>query len=107
LAVSHIAAVAIAVLLFFSLDLLVHALAQPLSDAVDFLVTAIAIGGLPYHSPTPSFTDRIALIVTLFGLFEACINLAAAWLLSRWVYGVGPIASLKRYGPEFARRNRV
>ncbi|MFZ0335272.1 MAG: hypothetical protein WAN10_00175 [Candidatus Acidiferrales bacterium] len=107
LEMSHVAAVAVAVLLFSFLNSLIRALSLPLSDAADFLVTAMAIGGWPYHAPEPPFSDRITLIATLFGLFAACISLAAAWLLSRWVYGVGPVASLKGYGVEFVRRNRV
>ena len=50
---SHIAAVTIAVLLLWSLDGAFQALWIPVSRAVGFLLTAVAILDIPYFSPTP------------------------------------------------------
>jgi hypothetical protein len=107
LVASHISAIAVAVLLFLSLEYAVRALAQPLPSVVGFLATAIAIGGKPYISQRLSIADQFGLIPALFYLFWAVANLVAAWLLSRWMYGTGPFASLKGYGPVLARRNHV
>lgn len=107
LAASHIAAVAIAVLIFFSLNAFVHALIAPLSALFDFLITAIAIGGEPYVSSSSSALDPFIMVPALFYLFSAVMLFGAAWLLSRWVYGVGPFACLKRYRPILTRRTHV
>ena len=104
LANSHIPAVAIAVLLLWSLNSGIQALESPLLRAAGFLFTAVAILDIPYVSSTFTSADRFMLTTTLSFLSYAFINLAAAWLLSRWVYGVGPLCSLKSYRTRLARR---
>jgi hypothetical protein len=107
LADSHISAVAIAVLLLWSLDSGFRALWSPLARAANFLFTAVAILDIPYFSPTLNSEDREMLIFTLFYLFSAFVSFAAAWLLSRWVYGVGPLCSLSKCRTRISRRNHV
>jgi F0F1-type ATP synthase assembly protein I len=107
LAESHISAVAIVVLLLWSLDSTVKALWGPLSAAARFLFTVVAILDIPYHSPALARVDRLMWIATGFNLFNASMSLAAAWLLSRWAYGVGPLRSLSKYRANTARRNHV
>lgn len=107
LATSHISAIAIAVLLFFFFEFLVRGLWAPLSAATIFLATAIAIHGMPYVSKRPTLYEEIQSTVTVLFLFEAVVSLVAAWLFSRWIYGAGPFASLKRRYPELTRRNNV
>jgi hypothetical protein len=104
---SHISAVALVVLLFWSLESIYHALWDPLFRAASFLITALAILDIPYFSSSPALTDRRMLIITFLNLFYAFLNLAAAWLLSRWVYGMGPLHSLSKYHARLARRNHV
>lgn len=107
LADSHVSAVAIAVLLLWSLEWGFQALWDPLFRAVSFLITAVAILDIPYFSRTLSPVDRLTLITTFFYLFSALISFAAACLLSRWVYGVGPLRSLSTYRTRLRRRNHV
>lgn len=107
LVAAHISAVAVAVLVFLSLEFAVRALAQPLPSAVGFLATAIAVRGMPYISHRISLANQFMLIPALLDLFWAAVNLAAAWLLSRWAHGASPLAYLKRYGPLLARRKHV
>ena len=90
----HIAAVTIAVLVLYSLDGAFRALWIPVSRAIGFLFTAIAILDIPYLSPTLTVADRMMLISAIDSLYSAIVSLSAAWLLSRWVYGVGPIRAL-------------
>lgn len=104
---SHIAAVAIAVLLLWSLDGIFHALSGPVFRAIGFLLTAAAIRGIPYYSPTPTLEDRIMLVVTSAYLGSAVVSFSAAWLLSRWVYGAGPFHSLTRYSKNPIGRKHV
>ncbi len=104
LVASHVAAVAVAVLIFFSLNAFVRALVVPLSAIFDFLATAILIGGKPYVSSRLSAADELMLVPALFYLFTAAMSFFSAWLLSRWVYGVGSFACLERYRPILARR---
>jgi len=104
---SRVSAIAVAILLFFFFDFLVRALLGPLSDSIMFLVTAIAIRGVPYIPKRLGLYDQIQLVGTAFILFEAAASLAAAWLLSRWVYGVGAFACLKRSYPQLTRRDHV
>jgi len=105
LADSHISAVAIAVLLLWSLDAGFRALWGPLFRAVGLLFTGVAIMGIPYFSF--GIADRLNLITTFSYVFGGITRLAAAWLLSRWVYGVGPLRSLGAYRSRLARRNHV
>ena len=107
LAESHVAAVAIAVLLYWSLYWGFIALWSPLTRAANFLFTAIAIRDIPYFSPTFTIADRYELSTTIAFLFNAFVCLAAAWLLSRWVDGTGPLRSLSKSGKRLARRNHV
>ena len=105
LAESHVAAIAVAVLLVWSFDALFWTFWLPLPRAATFLVTAVAIFGVPSDSFTSS--DRVTLIASCGYLFSACCSLVGGWLLSRWVYGVGPLSSLARYRTRLARRNDV
>jgi hypothetical protein len=107
LAGSHIAAIAIAVLLLWSIEWGFRALWSPLPRVATFLVTAVAIRGIPYFPSTLTGADRAMLVSTLFYLFGALACIAAAWLLSRWVYGVGLLRSLSKYRVRLTRRNHV
>ncbi|PYV16834.1 MAG: hypothetical protein DMG21_10395 [Acidobacteria bacterium] len=107
LAESHISAVAIVVLLFFSVASLLGALSGPFSRVVRFLFTAIAIEAMPYFSRDVTPADRVMLVISLSYVFSGLVSLAAAWLLSRWIYGVGPVQGLSTYRQALARRNHV
>lgn len=107
LADSHIAAIAIVVLLFWALISVSRVPWDPLSRAADFLFTAVAIGGVPYIPSKLDFADRLMLFTTLTYFFIALISFSSAWLLSRWVYRVGPFRSLSNYRSQPARRNHV
>jgi hypothetical protein len=104
---SHIAAVTIAVLLLWSLDGAFQALAIPVSRAVGFLLTAVAILDIPYFSPTLTLADRFMLATASAYLYGAVVSFSSAWLLSRWVYGTGPIRSLTRYRKNPTGRKHV
>ena len=91
---SQVAAVSIALLLLWSLDSAVRGLWDPAYRVGAFLVTAIAIWDIPDWSPGGNFADRSMLIIALYYLYSAIASLLAAWLLSRWVYGRGPLDSL-------------
>jgi hypothetical protein len=107
LADSRIALVAVAVLLLWSFDSVLDALWDPIFSAISFLITAVALLGLPYIPPQFSFSQRSMLISTSFYLLEVLICFAAAWILSHWVYGMSPLRSLKSYGERLARRNHA
>jgi hypothetical protein len=107
LADSHIAAVAIAVLLLWSLNSGFQALRDPVPRAASFSVEAVAIRGIPFGSREMFFSDWIMLIPTFAYLLGAATSLGAAWLVSRWVFGAGPLTSLSKYGPRLARRKHV
>lgn len=103
LAHSHVAAVTIVVLLLSSFGSIVRGISKPLPEAADYIATAVAIMG----PPTRGFTamDRIILITAAAYLIDGCVALAAAWLLSRWVYGVGPFRSLGMCGTTITRKD--
>ncbi len=104
---NHISGVAVALLLLWSLESGFRALWDPLSGFITFVATAVAIRGIPYSSGTFTYADRVMWTVTCSYLVYAFICFVAAWLLSRWVYGVGPLRSLNRYGARLARRNNA
>jgi hypothetical protein len=98
LADSHVSAVAIAVLLFHSLDYAFWVLWHPISVAM------IAFPSFPRTLLVP---NRLTLFISFSYLFGSFVSLAAAWLLSRWVYGMGPLRSLSKYRAVLARRNHA
>jgi hypothetical protein len=105
LADSHIAAVAIAVLLIWSLDSGVRAIGPPILSVVGFLVTVVAIRDIPYGFGTFSLGYWFSQIPTFIHFLNAVISLSAAWVLSRWVYKVAPFRSLIECRVTLARRN--
>ena len=104
---SHVAAVCIGILLLWSIESALRALWDPLWRALDFIITAVAILGIPYSSWRLATHDWLELIATLADLIYALVCLAGAWLLSRWVYKSGPIRSLCVVGSRLKRRNHV
>ena len=107
LADSHVSAVAIALLLFRSLSWVVGAFSWPFLRLVDFLATAVAIRHVPFISPKLDVADRYMLVNACFFFLNAAIALVAALILSRWVYGEGPLRSLRGYRERLARRSHV
>jgi len=107
LADSHVASVAIAVLLFWSLDYAFLALRGPISQVVGFLFTALWILDIPYFSLTITTTDRLTLFITSSSLCYSLVYFAAAVFLSRWVHGVGPLRSLSKYRARLTRKSHV
>ena len=105
LAASGIAAVAVAVLLLWSLELSLWAIWTPLSRVAFYMVTAIAIRGLPMEPFT--FSDRVTLFAALYCLSEALVSLAAAWLLAGWAYGSAPLRALRESADSIKRRINV
>lgn len=104
---SHVAVAAIAMLLLWSLDGAFQAVWPPVSRALDFLFTAVAILDIPYFSPTLTVLDRTTFIVMCAYLYSAVISLSAAWLLSRWIYGMGPLSTLAMYRGRIIGRRRA
>jgi hypothetical protein len=101
----HISAVAIGVLLFWSLYWGLGSLRSPLVWAASFFFTAVAIRDIPYDSFSFNGGDRLMLESSLTFFFYAFICLAAAWLVSRWTYGIGPLRSLRECRARFIREN--
>jgi len=93
---SHVAAVSIAILLLWCLDSAFRSMADPIWRVLTFLGTAVAILGVPYIEPF-SRMDRMMLEVTFMYLVQCLFCLLAAILLSRWVYGTGPIRALRQH----------
>jgi hypothetical protein len=100
LADSQVAALSIAVLLLWSLDATFQGLWDPAYRVAAFLVTSIAIWGVPYHSLQLTAAERFSLLSTFYFLYSAIGSLSAAWLLSQWVYGVDPFRSLAICGSK-------
>jgi|SRR5215470_9566648 len=104
LATSHVAAVAIVVLLMWTVDAAFRGLWDPIYRLGSFAFTAIAIWGVPYIPPMPTVLDRLMLFTTAIYLYSAIICCLGAWLLSRWVYGMGPLRSLPACGRKLIGR---
>lgn len=96
---SHVAPIAIALLLARSLFEGIHGLTPPIANsilgAILFLITAVAERELPMISSSLSGSNLLMLSEGLFHLVYAAAYAAAAWLLSRWIYGKGPLHGLR------------
>jgi len=99
--------VAIAVLLFFSLQAMLFGVWAPLFRIANFFFEAIAILDIPYFAHPLSIVDRTMFLLTFIYLSGALFSFASAWMLSRWVYGVGPFQSLIECLATLLRRTRV
>jgi hypothetical protein len=73
---------------------------------VDFVFTTVAILAIPYIGPTTG-ADRMMYLEAALYLLTAALNLLAAWLLSQWVYGIGPLDALSNFAGRFVRRTHV
>ena len=104
LAGSHIAAVAIVLLLIRSLDSGFRAIGRPIFSVFDFLITLVAIRDIPYGFGTHSLGYWLSQAPTITHFLNAAVSLSAAWGLSRWVYSVGPCRSLIECRAKLARR---
>ena len=107
---SHTAAIAVAVLLFSSLDtafLAIWGLALP---ALHFLaLAAVRISPFVYMNlddaiRTVKPEEWENLPTQLSVLFQSLTCMLAAWILSRWVYGVGPLRALAIYRKQVWRK---
>jgi hypothetical protein len=107
LAHSHVGAVTIAVLLLFTVDNGFRAIWEPLYRIIHFSFTAIAMLDIPEISSRLDPMDRYLLIMTVTYLCYAVIPFAAAYLISRWVYGVGPLRALSLYRDNWTRSRNV
>ena len=107
LAESRVAAVTIAVLMILSLANFFDALWTPGYRFFYFVATAIAIMGMPSNYLGATSSDRVLLIASCAYLYSSLVNLTVAWLLSRWVYGMGPFRALRNSAAELVGRQRV
>jgi hypothetical protein len=93
LAQSHVAALAIAVLLISSVEALCRALWPLFSRILEFIFKAIEMLNVPYiGSLIVGYSATFALTIMEVVYFLA--GLTAAIAVSRWVYGMGPFRSL-------------
>ena len=108
---SHVAPIAITLLLarsfFEGIDGLTPPMAYSILGAAIFLIVAVTERELPLISPSLSGTDLLLLSEGLPHLANAAACACAAWLLSRWVYGQGPLRSLRNAWSERSRRSNA
>ena len=102
---SHIAAIAIAVLVLGSLEFGFRALCTLLWPVATFLFTTVAIFDIPYFSHTFSPQEQYILMTAVSFFLGALANLGAAWALAYGVYGVGPMRSLTKHCVNSPGRN--
>lgn len=87
--------------MFWFLYAAVNGLWTPIFRVLNFVFEAVAILDLPYFSRPSTAMDRVMLSLTFSYLYAAGVTFLAAWLLSRWVYGVGPFHALSKVVEEF------
>ena len=102
LAESQVAAIAIALLLFWTLYDALRGLWIPFFQLVQYLITAVLILDIPYFNP---WLARIRLLSSLPYLSIAVAELSAVWIFSHWVFGFGPVRALTSYRCRIGRRN--
>jgi hypothetical protein len=103
LADSHVAAVAIAVLLLWSLEAGAEAFSQQFTRATYLVTNALAALKIEHLT----YTIRIDWLITTLNLCYAGVTLALAWFLSRWAYGAGPLCVFRCYYVRLSGRGRA
>jgi hypothetical protein len=107
LAESHIADVAIVVLLISSLNSGVRGIGLVLFPVLDFLVTAVAIRGIPSGSGTFSSGFLLSQMSTFNRFLNAFIALSAASALSQWIHKLWPFQVLSECRDRLGGNNHV
>lgn len=103
---SHVAAIMIAILLFLSLEGFYITAFQVLNRLVLFIQLAA-------NHQTSNILQKLEmrdpgmLPATISSLVGALAIVFSAWLLSRWVYGVGPLRSLATYRDKLSRKSHA
>jgi hypothetical protein len=107
LAESHIAAVAIAVLLVWAIDKGLEGAFYPLMRfslwLADLAVTASVTGEIPYISTHLTVLDQLIWVPFIWEFLCGLMYFTAACVLSRWVFGGGPFQCLQEYGRQLRR----
>ena len=107
LAQSHVAALAIAVLLISSVESLCQALWPLFSRILEFIFTAVAILNIPYIDSSLIVRYSATFAVTIAEVLYSLAGFTAAITVSRWVYGMGPFRSLIMVWANNLRRNNA
>lgn len=107
LAKSHVAAVAIAILIFWFISFIFEAFWPWIARAGEFLFTAVAILDIPYFSVTVTRLDSSMLLLSGLCLYAAVVSISAAWLLALWVYGREPLQVLASYYNRLQRMDNA
>jgi hypothetical protein len=98
---SHVAAIAIAMMIYLVMDDLVHALVYfvvgPALYAAVFLALAISERELPYFSNPFNSEWAFLYLKPLICILRVIFMFVTIWLFSRSVYGVGPFRCLAAY----------
>ena len=97
---SDIAIIAIAILLAQGVVWLFQLVWVPVNEALNILVEAVRYPYVHY-----SFSGILGLQPMYLFLGEAIPCFAVAWILSLWVYGAGPFATLIEYNARLSRKH--
>ena len=104
---SHVAAITIAIMIFFSLEAALFGLYISANTAALFFLVNLP-NKLSTHTLLALYDATLPLIPwTLYNLVMSLTGIFAAWILSRWVYGVGPLRSLGSYRGRFSRKTNA
>jgi hypothetical protein len=107
---SHVAVATIAVMLFFTVVCVINfvfAMWDPALELIVYIATAVTIRGIPSAPVTRYYMTGYLLPVILSSLLSVLTYIAAAWVLSHWVYGTGPLQSLANYQGKLVRKNHA
>lgn len=103
---SHIAAVTVAALLLESCAAFYLAANRVVCHGV-FFFQLIANHHLSTALWKLEYEDPDTLFVALTCLFDSAAMVLAAWIVSRWVYGVGPLRCLGSYREKLTRKSHA
>jgi len=103
---SHVAAIAVAILLFGFFEEATYALWEPGCRLFSFLVASIAVKThvIPYIPIDPDSLTEQMLRVSATDVVYALANLTGVWFLSLLVYGAGPLRVLGNYKGKLSRK---
>jgi ABC-type phosphate/phosphonate transport system permease subunit len=106
---SHIAAIAIAVLILWAIKLALYPLIFLLFGVGDEFILSLRNFFSPHYVPFDwreplNFLYVAWLRASVGSILNAVLYVAVAFLLARWVYGHGPLRSLRKCGEKLAGR---
>jgi hypothetical protein len=104
---SHVAMAAVALLVLWCAENVLTGLAECLRQLWIWGLWIVSVGGFPSFSRAEMALQESRFVGWAGLLLEGLFEFVFAWLVSRWVYGTGPLQILRRLGNSLMEKRNA